>query len=66
MDFIVGLPKTSKGFNAIWVIVDKITKVVDFLLIHISYALDKLAQLYVNEIVRLHGIPTAIVSDGDP
>lgn len=66
MDFVVGLPKTQKGFDALWVIVDKLTKAAHFLPIRISYPLDKLAQLCVDEIVRLHGIPAVIVFDKDP
>jgi len=66
MDFVMGLPNTSVGHDSIWVIVDRLTKSAHFLPIKINYSLDKLAQLYVQEIVRLHGIPLNIVSNRDP
>ena len=66
MDFVVGLPKTSTGFDSIWVIVDRLTKSAHFLPVKVTYALDKYAKLYVDEIVRLHGAPVSIVSDRDP
>ena len=66
MDFVMGLPKTQAGFDAIWVIVDRLTKSAHFLPIRATYPLEKLAQLYVQEIVRLHGVPSTIISDRDP
>ena len=66
MDFVVGLPQTLRGLNAIWVIVDRLTKSTHFLPIKTTYTLDQLAQLYIDEIVRLHGVPVSIVSDRDP
>ena len=51
MDFVVGLPKTTKGHDAIWVIVDRLTKSAHFLPIKITYSLEQLADLYVGEIV---------------
>ncbi|KZV53065.1 hypothetical protein F511_03978 [Dorcoceras hygrometricum] len=66
MDFVVGLPRTVHGFNAIWVIVDRLTKSAHFLPVKTTYDLSKYAELYVKEIVRLHGIPSSIVSDRDP
>lgn len=65
MDFVNGLPKTSRGFDVIWVIVDILTKSSHFLLIQVTYSLDRLAKLYVDEILRLHEIPIGIVSDRD-
>ena len=65
MDVVSGLPRSPKGHDAIWVIVDRMTKSAHFLPIHMNYSLDQLAQLYVNEIVRLHGVPACIVSDRD-
>ncbi|KAG6513858.1 hypothetical protein ZIOFF_024195 [Zingiber officinale] len=65
MDFIVGLPKTTNGFDAIWVIVNRLTKSAHFLAIRISYSMEQLAQLYLKEIVRLHGVPRTIISDRD-
>ena len=66
MDFFSRLPRSPKGHDAIWVIVDRMTKSTHFLLIRLNYSLDQLAQLYVDEIVRLHGVPACIVSDRDP
>jgi len=66
MDFIMGLPRTVTGHDAIWVIVDRLTKSAHFLAMKSTYTLDRLAQLYVKEIVRLHGIPSSIISDRDP
>ena len=66
MDFVLGLPRSPKGLDAIWVIVDKMIRSADFLPIWMNYSLDQLAQLYVDEIVRLHGVPTFIISNSDP
>ena len=66
MDFVVRLPKTPLGYDAAWVIVDRPTKSTYILPIRISCPLYKLAQVYIQEIVRLHGIPINIVSDRDP
>ena len=63
MDFIVGLPNTSKGYDSIWVIVDRLTKVAHFLSIKTSYAARQYAQLYLDRIISNHGIPKTIISD---
>ncbi|KAJ9546700.1 hypothetical protein OSB04_019243 [Centaurea solstitialis] len=65
MDLITKLPKTPRGFDAIWVIVDRLTKSAHFLPIQESSSADKLADIFVREIVRLHGVPVSIVSDRD-
>ena len=65
MDFITGLPRTTNGYDAIWVIVDRLTKTAHFIPIKITYSMERLAELYVKEIVRLHGIPKSIISDRD-
>lgn len=65
MDFVIGLPKTQKGHDAIWVIVDWLTKLAYFLPIKKTFPLHWLAGLYIEEIVKLHGIPASIVSDRD-
>ncbi|KAL5555234.1 hypothetical protein UlMin_037470 [Ulmus minor] len=62
----MGLPKTLKGYNSIWVIVDRLTKSAHFLPVKNTYKMEQYAKLYVQEIVRLHGIPLSIVSDRDP
>ena len=66
MDFVTGLPRTQRQHDAIWVIVDRLTKSAHFLPINIEDSLKKLAQLSVDEIVRLHGVPVSIVSYRDP
>ena len=63
MDFIVGLPKTSKGYDSIWVIVDRLTKSAHFLLVKIIFTAKQYAQLYMDRVVSLHGIPRTIISD---
>ena len=65
MDFMTELPRTQARCNAIWVIMDRLTKFSHFLPIRTDYPLEKLAQLYIQEIVRLHGVPSTIVSDRD-
>ena len=66
MDFMVGLSRCQSGYDAIWVIVDRLTKLAHFLPIKNSDSVEKLAELYVKEIARLHGTPILIVSDRDP
>lgn len=66
MDFVSGLPRTPRGSDAIWVIIDRLTKSVHFLAIRMNWSLERLAKLYVDEIVRLHGVSVSIVSDRDP
>ncbi|GJV30854.1 reverse transcriptase domain-containing protein [Tanacetum coccineum] len=65
MDFITKLPKSSQGFDTIWVIVDRLTKSVHFLQIWENDLLDKLARLYLNRIVSRYGIPMSIICDRD-
>jgi hypothetical protein len=63
MDFIVGLSHTQRGYDSIWVIVDHQTKVAHFLLVRTIYSSARLAELYMERIVSLHGVPKKIVSD---
>jgi hypothetical protein len=63
MDFIVGLPKTSKGFDSIWVIIDRLTKSAHFLLVQITYPANRCAKLCVERIISLHGVPKTTISD---
>ncbi|CAL2228611.1 unnamed protein product [Prunus armeniaca] len=65
MDFVFKLPCTSKGHDGIWVIVDRLTKSAHFLPIKETYSLSRLAKLFVDEIVRLHGALVSIVSNRD-
>ena len=57
MDFIIDLPRTQIDHDAIWVIVDRLTKSAHFLAIRSTFSLDRLARLYIDEIVKLHGVP---------
>ena len=66
MDFVIGLPRSPKGHEAIWVIVDRMTKTTHFILVKMNYSLDQLAQIYIDKIVSLHGVLASIVSDRDP
>ena len=66
MDFVTGLPRTQRQHDTIWVIVDRLTKSAHFLPINVEDSVEKLDKLYVDEIVRLHGVPVSIVSDRDP
>jgi hypothetical protein len=63
MDFIVGLPKTSKGYDSIWVIVDRLTKLAHFLPVKTVYPAKAYAKLYIARILSLHGVTKTIVSD---
>ncbi|WVZ62459.1 LOW QUALITY PROTEIN: hypothetical protein U9M48_012208 [Paspalum notatum var. saurae] len=63
MDFVTGLPKTPKGNDAIWVIVDRLTKTAHFLPVRTNYKGARLAKLYIENVVKLHGVPSRIVSD---
>jgi IS30 family transposase len=63
MDSIVGLPRTQRGFDSIWVIVDRLTKVAHFIRVRTTYSSAKFAELYLERIVSLHGVPKKIVSD---
>jgi hypothetical protein len=63
MGFIVGLAHTQAGYDSIWVIVDRLTKVAHFIHVKMTYSGAKLAELYMSRIVCLHGVPKKIVSD---
>ncbi|KAA3473160.1 integrase [Gossypium australe] len=65
MDFVSGLPLTPTKKDSVWVIVDRLTKSAHFVLVRVDYSLQKLAKLYIAEIVRLHGVPVSIISDRD-
>ena len=66
MEFVYGFPRTSREHNAVWVIVDRLTKSSHFLGMKTTDTSETLSQLYIREIVRLHGFPLSIVSDRDP
>jgi len=63
MDFITGLPRTPRRFDSIWVIIDRLTKSAHFLPVRMTYSAEDYARLYIQEIVRLHGVPLSIISD---
>ncbi|GJV74182.1 putative reverse transcriptase domain-containing protein [Tanacetum coccineum] len=65
MDFVSGLPRTPSGYDSIWVIVDRLTKSAHFLPMKKTDSIEKLAQLYLKEVVCKHGVPTSIISDRD-
>uniref|UniRef100_A0A1S4DP02 Integrase catalytic domain-containing protein n=1 Tax=Nicotiana tabacum TaxID=4097 RepID=A0A1S4DP02_TOBAC len=63
MDFVTGLPRTSRKFDSIWVVVDRLTKSAHFIPVCTSYSSERLASIFIREIVRLHGVPVSIISD---
>ena len=66
MDFVVGLLVIGRKHDSVWVVVDRLTKSAHFLPVRNDFLLNKLAELYIKEIVRLHEIPVSIISDRDP
>ena len=66
MDFVTHLPQTSRKHDAVWVIVDRLTKSANFLVMRMTFTLEEFCKLYIREIVRLRGVPVSIVSDWDP
>ncbi|GJW79055.1 putative reverse transcriptase domain-containing protein [Tanacetum coccineum] len=65
MDFITKLPKTTNGYDTIWVIVDRLTKYAHFLPMRETDPMEKLMKLYIKEVVTRHGVPVSIISDRD-
>ena len=65
MDFVTHLPRISRKHDAVWVIVDRLTKSAHFLAVRMTFTLEEFYRLYIWEIVRLHGVPVSIVSDQD-
>ena len=61
MDFVVGSPRTAKGYDSIWVILDRLTKSAHFLPVDTWYSAKKYAKLYLDRVVTLHGVPLTIV-----
>ena len=66
MDFVTSLLNTPKGNDAIWVIVDRLTESAHFIPINITFPVSQFAEIYIRDIVKLHGVPSSIVSDRDP
>ena len=65
MDFVTHLPRTPQKHDAVWVIVDQLTKSAHFLVVRMTFTLERFCRLYIREIVRLHGVPVSIVADRD-
>nr|GFB69867.1 reverse transcriptase domain-containing protein [Tanacetum cinerariifolium] len=65
MDFMTKLPKTTNGYDTIWVIVDRLTKSAHFLPMRENDPMEKLMKLYMKEVVTRHGVPISIISDRD-
>jgi hypothetical protein len=63
MDFIVGLLRIQSGYDSIWVIMDRLTKVAHFIPVKTTYSRLQLAELYMSRIVCLHGVPKKILFD---
>jgi hypothetical protein len=63
MNFIMGLPRTQRGYDSIGVIVDRLTNVAHFILVRTTYTRPQLVELYISRIVCLDGVPKKIVSD---
>ena len=63
MNFVIGLPKIQKGYDSIWVIVDKLTKSAYFVPVKTTYSVVQYAQVYIQNVVSLHGVPISIISD---
>ncbi|XP_070046683.1 uncharacterized protein [Nicotiana tomentosiformis] len=61
MDFVVVLPRTLRKYYAIWVIMDRLTKSAHFILVMKPYSSKRLAQIYIQKIIRLHGVPISII-----
>ena len=65
MDFLNHFPRTQWGHDAIWEIVDRLTKSAHFLAVRMTFTLERFWRLYIREIVQLHGVPVSILSDRD-
>jgi hypothetical protein len=65
LDFVVGLPRSPRGRDAIWVVVDRLTKSAHFIPMKTTNSTSDLVPLYMKEVIRLHGVPKSIVSDRD-
>ena len=60
---LVGLPHTRRKYDSIWVVIDRLTKSTDFILVKFSYSVEDYEIIYIDKIVILHGFPLSIISD---
>jgi hypothetical protein len=63
MDFIIGLPLTTRRHDSIFVVVDTLMKSAHFISVHMTYQEPDIARVFISDIVRLHGLPKRIISD---
>ena len=63
IDFMIGLPRSRKQHYSIWVIVDRMTNSSHFMSVKTTHSAEDYAKLYIQEVVRLHGVPLSIISD---
>ena len=66
MDFVTHLTRTPRRHDVVWVMVDRLTKLAQFLVMRLTFTVEEFCRLYIREIVRLHGVLVSIVSDRDP
>ena len=66
MDFVTHLPRTLRGYDTVWVIMNQLTKSAHFLVVRMTFTLEEFYWLYIREIVWLHRVSVSIVSDRDP
>ena len=66
MDFVTHFPQTQRRHDAVWILVDRLTKSAHFLVVQMTFTLEEFFRLYIQEIVRLHGVPVSIISERDP
>ena len=66
MDFVTHFPRTPRRHDVVWVMVDRLTKLAQFLVVRLTFTVEEFFRLYIREIVRLHGVLVSIVSDKDP
>ena len=65
MDFVVGMPRSQQNHDVVWVIMDRLTKLSHFIANSMTYPVEKMSRMYLQQVVRLHDVPVSIVSDHD-